>query len=224
EDIDWEKVKITDEVMEYVIPNKYKKCNWREDNSWSDIILKDIYNTFYNDEAKAIEESKLAKESEDMALSIMKCSGKGNTNLKKANADLVDAIDLQNRIKKLSDDFNRFVKAGYILHTITMLAEVVEVSNDAEDSRDLVFFGDEDLILLSNVKYPLTDAEIRIFKEKSTTSTTTTSTDLIASTFNAQAAAPRGYNKINMTGCVLCLRAPNDPNAPPPSTIRKRKP
>ncbi|GKF90326.1 hypothetical protein Tco_0264289, partial [Tanacetum coccineum] len=57
--------------MAYVIP-KYGKCNWYEDNSWSDIILKDIYDTFYIDEAKAVEEAKLAKKSEDLALSIMK--------------------------------------------------------------------------------------------------------------------------------------------------------
>ncbi|GKE76160.1 hypothetical protein Tco_1542280, partial [Tanacetum coccineum] len=43
-----------------------------EDNSWSQIILEDIYNTFYKDEAEADEEVELAKESEDMALSIMK--------------------------------------------------------------------------------------------------------------------------------------------------------
>ncbi|GJZ24248.1 hypothetical protein Tco_0561707 [Tanacetum coccineum] len=45
---------------------------WREDNSWSQIILEDIYNTFYKDEAEADEEVELAKESEDMTLSIMK--------------------------------------------------------------------------------------------------------------------------------------------------------
>nr|GEU90248.1 zinc finger, CCHC-type [Tanacetum cinerariifolium] len=55
-DINWGKVKITDELMEYVIP-KYGKCNWREDNSWSQIILDAIYNTFYKDEAEADEEA-----------------------------------------------------------------------------------------------------------------------------------------------------------------------
>ncbi|GJT04198.1 hypothetical protein Tco_0838660 [Tanacetum coccineum] len=34
--------------------------------------------------------------------------------------------------------------------------------------------------------------------------------------------APRGYRKIAMTGCVLTLRAPNDPDAPPPSITQKR--
>ncbi|GKB93403.1 hypothetical protein Tco_0979540 [Tanacetum coccineum] len=43
-----------------------------KDNSWSRIILEDIYNTFYKDEAEAGEEAEHAKESEDMTLSIMK--------------------------------------------------------------------------------------------------------------------------------------------------------
>ncbi|GKE36085.1 hypothetical protein Tco_1455407, partial [Tanacetum coccineum] len=135
--------------------------------------------------------------------------GKGT---KKASVDLVDALDLQNRIKKLSEDFNI----------------------DEEDFSDEGFFGDEDVVLFNDVKYPLTDAEIRMFKERPTTSrapiasTSTTSRSIvpIASTSNAQAAstAPRGYRKIAITGCVLGLRAPNDPNAPPPLTTQKRKP
>nr|GEV79895.1 hypothetical protein [Tanacetum cinerariifolium] len=120
------------------------------------------------------------------------------------------------------------------------LVEVVEVSNDEEDSSDEGFFGDEDLVLYNDVKYPPDDAEIRMFMERPTTSrnpTTSTSTRSrahttstrsrapIASTSNAQAAFTtlRGYRKIAMTGCVLALRAPNDPNALPPLTTRKRK-
>ncbi|GKD15133.1 hypothetical protein Tco_1199540 [Tanacetum coccineum] len=109
---------------------------------------------------------------------------------KKASVDLIDALDLQNIIKKHYEDFNMLV------------------------------FGDEDVVLFNDVKYTLTDAEIRMFKERPTTSrasiasTSTTSRSIvpIASTFNAQAAstAPRGYKKIAMIGCVLGLRAPND--------------
>ncbi|GJS28244.1 hypothetical protein Tco_0488864 [Tanacetum coccineum] len=106
-------------------------------------------------------------------------------------------------------------------------AEVVEVPSDEEDSSDEAFFGDEDLVLFNHVKYPLSDAEIGMFKERPTTSTSTRSRAptasirsraLIASTSNAQPAAPRGHRKIGMTGCVLGLRASNDPNDPPPST------
>ncbi|GKF51650.1 hypothetical protein Tco_0148117 [Tanacetum coccineum] len=110
-----------------------------------------------------------------------------------------------------------------------MLTEVVKVSSD------------EDVVLFNDVKYPLSYPEIRMFKEIPTTSraptaftstrsrapnASTRSRAPIASTSNAQAASttPRGYMKIDMTGCMLALRAPNDPNAPPPSTTRKRKP
>ncbi|GKE88564.1 hypothetical protein Tco_1566039 [Tanacetum coccineum] len=155
-------------------------------------------------------------------------SGKGT---KKASVDLVDALDLQNRIKKLSKDFNMLVKAQ---KTKEAKAKVVEVSSDEEDFGDEGFFGDEDVVLFNDIKYPLTDAEIRTFKERPTTSrapiasTSTTSRSIvpIASTSNAQAAstAPRGYRKIAITGCMLGLRAPNDPNAPPLLTTQKRKP
>ncbi|GKF23169.1 hypothetical protein Tco_0075491, partial [Tanacetum coccineum] len=102
----------------------------------------------------------------------------------------------------------------------------VEVSNDEgfSDGKYVVCFND--------VKYPLIDAKIRMFKERSTTSrdpitsTSIRSITLIASTSNAQAAstsAPRGYKRIALTRYVLGLRAPNDPTAPPPLAPQKRK-
>nr|GEX06011.1 hypothetical protein [Tanacetum cinerariifolium] len=77
--------------LEYV-KHKYRKYNFMKDNSWSQIIFEDIYNTFFKDEAEAEEEAKLAK------------------GTKKASFDLVDALDFQNRIKKLVEDFNMLVK------------------------------------------------------------------------------------------------------------------
>nr|GEX59143.1 hypothetical protein [Tanacetum cinerariifolium] len=138
------------------------------------------------------EETEVAKESEDMALSVMK-------ELKANEA---------------------------------MLVEVVQVSSDDDDSSDEGLFANEDVVLFNNFKYPLTDAEIKMFKERPTTSrapTASTSTRSIAptaSTSNVQAAStsvPRGYMKIDVTRCILSLRSPNDPNAPPPSATRKRK-
>ncbi|GKE53033.1 hypothetical protein Tco_1488189 [Tanacetum coccineum] len=192
------------------------------------IILEDIYNTFYKDEAEFAKDDKGKgkvddKEKEkiddkekgkidDLVDAVKKRKSKlmvSEKGTKKASVDMVDALDLQNRIKKLFEDFN----------------------TDEEDSSDEVFFGDEDLVLYNHVKYPLSDAEIRMFKERPTTSTSTRSRAptastrsraLIASTSNAQPAAPRGYMKIAIIGCVLGLRAPNDPNVPPPSTTRKR--
>ncbi|GJX16584.1 hypothetical protein Tco_0217416 [Tanacetum coccineum] len=160
-----------------------------------------------------------------------KADEKGNAKHAEDDVDLVDALDLQNKIKKLSEDFNRLLKAKKAKEAKEAeLAEVVELSSDEEDSSDEGFFGDEDLVLFNDVKYPHSDAEIRMFKERPTTSraptaSTYTSTRSraptaskrfrapIASTFNAQvtSTAPRA-----MTGCVLALRSPNDPNAPPP--------
>ncbi|GKA65747.1 hypothetical protein Tco_0765454 [Tanacetum coccineum] len=67
--IDWGKLTITQEITEgYVMP-KYGKTNWMENYSWIDIIVDDIYDTFYRDEEEKV---KVAKASEDMKLSIMK--------------------------------------------------------------------------------------------------------------------------------------------------------
>ncbi|GKB39463.1 hypothetical protein Tco_0884405 [Tanacetum coccineum] len=288
--IDWGQVKITKDIMKWYVIPKYGKMNWMKDDSWTDIILDDVYNTFYRDEE---EETEVAKESEDMALSVMKGDkGKGNeaehdhfkvnkgkvhniqNRLKKLKVDLaraikakqvehdkgkgtqlddvdlddhddyldahdddLDALDLENRIKKLEDDFGRLLKIkkekeakkannaklakeakkankAELKAKEAMLTEVVQVSSDEDDSSDEGLFGDEDVVLFNDVKYPLIDAEIKMFKEIPTTSRA-----LIASTFNAQAAstlAPRGRK-------IAMIRAPNNPNAPPPSATRKRK-
>ncbi|GJX78485.1 hypothetical protein Tco_0326634 [Tanacetum coccineum] len=64
------KVIATIEIMdEYVMP-KYGNKNLFEDDSWIDIIMDDVYHTFYKDEEG--EETKVAKASKDMKLSIMK--------------------------------------------------------------------------------------------------------------------------------------------------------
>ncbi|GKE20490.1 hypothetical protein Tco_1432002 [Tanacetum coccineum] len=183
-----------------------------------EIILEDIYNTFYKDEAELAKDDKGNRKVDDKekgkmddkrkgkmddlvdalekGKSKLMVSGKGT---KKASVDLVDALDLQNIIKKLSEDFNMLVKA--------------QKTKEAKEAKIV---------------------EIRTVKERPTTSrapiTSTSKTSRlivpIASTSNAQAAstALRGYMKIALTGCVLGLRAPNDHNAPPPSTTRKKKP
>nr|GFA09141.1 hypothetical protein [Tanacetum cinerariifolium] len=67
--IDWGKLIATNEIMHgYVIPI-YGNKNFLEDDSWIDIIMDDVYDTFYRDEE---EEAKVAKASEGMKLSIMK--------------------------------------------------------------------------------------------------------------------------------------------------------
>ncbi|GJU92889.1 hypothetical protein Tco_1317645 [Tanacetum coccineum] len=243
-DIDWGKVEITDEVVEYV-KHKYEKYNFMEDNSWSQILLyikhsskikqrqtkkQNLQKGKVNDKEKGkVYDLQNIVDRLEKAKSKLMVSEKGT---KKASVDLVDAFDLQNRIKNLSEDFNMLVKAQKTKEAKE--AKVVEVSSNEEDFSDEGFFGDEDVVLFNDVKYLLTDTEIRMFKERPTTSrapiasTSITSRSIvpIASTSNAQAAstAPRGYMKIAMIGCVLGLRAPNDPNALLPSTTRKRKP
>ncbi|GJS15679.1 hypothetical protein Tco_0410151 [Tanacetum coccineum] len=54
----------------YVMP-KYENKHLFEDDSWIDIIMDDVYDTFYKDEK---EEAKVAKTSKDMKLFIMKGS------------------------------------------------------------------------------------------------------------------------------------------------------
>ncbi|GKD69603.1 hypothetical protein Tco_1323693 [Tanacetum coccineum] len=133
---------------------------------------------------------------------------------KKANVDLIDTLDLQNRIKKLFEDFNRMLKAKKVNEAKKAKEAELKVKKKLlkylvmkEILVMKVFFGDEDLVL------------------SRAPTTATRSRALIASTSNAQVASTplRGYRKIAMRGCVLGLRAPNDPNAPPPSTTRKRK-
>nr|GEZ87276.1 hypothetical protein [Tanacetum cinerariifolium] len=67
--IDWGKVIATNEIMDTYVMPKYRNKNFLEDDSRIDIIIDDVYDTFYKDEE---EKSKVAKESKDMKLSIMK--------------------------------------------------------------------------------------------------------------------------------------------------------
>ncbi|GKA84265.1 hypothetical protein Tco_0805860 [Tanacetum coccineum] len=273
-----------------------------EDNSWSQIILNDIYNTFYKDEVEADEEIDVAKERKDMALSIMKEKflsmveyekekaklmvsddlsmvefekGKAKLMIKyrkddkgkeivddlqnrverlegdlaraekgkaklmvyekgkaKADAlddvDLVDAFDLENKIKKLSEDFNRLLKAKKAKEAneadeagLNVKKEVVEVCSDEED------YSDEGET--HNIKSSSTSTRSRAPTASTRSRAPTAFTRSrapIASISNERVAstALRGYKKIAMTGCVLALRAPSDPNAPPPLSTRKRKP
>ncbi|GKA42330.1 hypothetical protein Tco_0734990 [Tanacetum coccineum] len=206
--IDWGKVKITKEIMDgYVMP-KYGKTNCIKDNSWSDIILDDIYNTFYRDK-----ETDVAKESEDMTLSIMKESSKATVK------DYTKLLVTDEMVEYVLENMGRteIGKEKEAEHDqLKVNKEVVQLSSDEG------FFGDEDVVLFNDVNYPLTDAEIRMFKERPTksiaptrqvVSTSTRSRAPVAFTSNAQvASALKGYRKIAMTGCVLGLRAPDDPS------------
>nr|GEU77126.1 hypothetical protein [Tanacetum cinerariifolium] len=118
-----------------------------------------------------------------------------NWNLKDKIADVIPE-DLQikygKRSKKIEEDFSRLLKAKKAKEAkevdeaeLKVNKEVVQVSSDEG------FSGDEDVVCFNDVKYPLTDDEIRMFKETHITSrgprihlasTSTRSRGLIAST------------------------------------------
>nr|GEY94660.1 hypothetical protein [Tanacetum cinerariifolium] len=98
------------------------------------------------------------------------------------DVDLND-LDLENKIKKLEEDFGRMLKAKKgkeVDEAELKVNKVVQVSSDEDDSNnegsdeddssDEGLFGDEDVVLFNDVKYSLTDVEIRMFKERPTTS------------------------------------------------------
>ncbi|GJV55345.1 hypothetical protein Tco_1456350 [Tanacetum coccineum] len=214
---DYRKMSVTDEMVEYVL-EKYEK-NWNFDDEITNVIFEDLWMKYGKDE-KAKE-----KEAEHDQLNEKAEHDKG----KGKEYDL-DDVDLESRIKKLVVDF-----------------ELVQVSSNEGVSSEEGVFSDEDVVLFNDIKYPLTDAKVRMFKERPTRSKVSTvplhkikaptastftfkastrSRAPIASTSNAQAtstSASRCYRKIAMTGCVLGLRAPDDPNDPSPSAPRKRK-
>ncbi|GJQ89522.1 hypothetical protein Tco_0000661 [Tanacetum coccineum] len=76
----------------------------------------------------------------------------------------VHDLDLKNRIEKLEVDFGRMIKAKEAKQAdhdqLKVNTEVIEISSDEG------VFGDEDLVLFTDLKYPLTDAEIMMFKER----------------------------------------------------------
>ncbi|GKC64912.1 hypothetical protein Tco_1097510 [Tanacetum coccineum] len=135
---------------------------------------------------------------------------------KEAKHDLndLDDLDLDNRIKSL-----KWILDTYNILYILIITEVTQISSNEDVSSDNYVFGDKD------VTYPLTDAEIMMFKEGTKRSRAPTRQVASTDTSNAQAAstlALRRYRKIAMIECVLSLRAPIDPNGPT-SASRKRK-
>nr|GEZ25282.1 hypothetical protein [Tanacetum cinerariifolium] len=115
---DWGHLKITKDIMEGDGMPKYGKTNQREDDSWTDIILDDVYDTFYRDEEQEIE---VAKEIKEIALFIMKGDkGKGNEaehdhlKVNKDDKGKGKVHDIQNRLGKLEVDLARALNAKQV--------------------------------------------------------------------------------------------------------------
>nr|GEX65216.1 hypothetical protein [Tanacetum cinerariifolium] len=227
---DYTKLVVTREMVDYVL-EKYGN-NWKCEDEIADVILEDLWLKYgKGDKGKGKVHDIQNK------LKSLKWIWPGQLRqsrkimIKERESSLMMLI-LMIMIMAKETKNAKLAKEAELKAKDAMLAEVVQVSSDEDYSSDEAFFGDEDVVMFNVVKYPLIDAEIRMLKERPTTSraltafTSTRSKAFIAFTSNAQAAstlAPRGYRKIAVTGCILGLRAPNDPNAPPPSATRKRK-
>ncbi|GKE23941.1 hypothetical protein Tco_1435453 [Tanacetum coccineum] len=178
-------------------------------------------------EVEADEEVELAKDDkgkgkgDDKGKEKVDDKGKGKVDDK--GKEKVD--DLQNKVNRLKKAKSKLMvsEKGTKKESVD-LVDALDLQTESKSVLRILIY----VVMFNVVKYPLTDTEIRMFKERPTTSraliasTSTTSRSIvhIASTSNIQAAstASRGYMKIAMTGCVLSSRAFNDPNAPPPST------
>nr|GEZ72397.1 hypothetical protein [Tanacetum cinerariifolium] len=141
-----------------------------------------------------------------------------------------DDLDFENRIKKVEVDFGRMLKVNkakkakhayhdqakkwfkYPVMKMILMMKAIKILAPSTRSRSPTAF--------TSIRSKAPTASTSTFKAS------IRSIAPIASTYNAQSAsilASRGYMKIAMTRCVLDLRAPDDPNALPPSAPRKRK-
>ncbi|GKE34944.1 hypothetical protein Tco_1454266 [Tanacetum coccineum] len=159
-------------MVEYVLA-KYRK-NWNFKNEIADVILEDLWMKYGKyDKGKEKE-----NETEHDQLKVNKEHDKGKGKVHDLDDVDLDALNLENIIKKLKEDFSRMLKAKKAEHDqlmvnkcmVFVVLKVVQVSSDEDDSSDEVFFGDEDVVLFNDVKYLLTDVEIRMFKERPTRS------------------------------------------------------
>nr|GEU49638.1 hypothetical protein [Tanacetum cinerariifolium] len=106
----------------------------------------------------------------------------------------------------------------YNILYILMLAEVVQVSSDEDDSSDEGLSGDKHVVVFNDVKYPLTDAEIRMFKERPTPSkaltrqlASTSTRFIIPSTRSRAPTTSASTSSIAPILPLLLLKLPQDP-------------
>ncbi|GKC74385.1 hypothetical protein Tco_1120268 [Tanacetum coccineum] len=187
---DWSKVEWTPDLVDYVY-DKY------ENIPVTDEMLDDLYNfAMMKEKFLSMVESKKVESKKDTEKIYRKLTvtddmikygkddkGKGKVkgDLVRANqaeqakhvgddVDLVDAddvdllasLDLENIVTKLKEDFTRLIKAKKAKEADE--AEVIKVSSDEG------FSCDEVVVCFNDVKYPLINSKIRMFKEKPTTS------------------------------------------------------
>ncbi|GJV56457.1 ribonuclease H-like domain-containing protein [Tanacetum coccineum] len=196
---DYTELVVTDGMVDYVL-EKYEN-NWKCENEIAFVILEDLWLKYEKGE-------RIKRLEVDLARAI-------KAKQVDDHDDDLDTLVLENKIKKLEEDFGRLLKAKK--------AKEARKANEVELKANK---AKEALLAKLKAKEAMLAEVAQIFSDEDPiASTFTRSRAPIASTSNAQAAftAPRGYRKISMTGCVLALFAPNDPNAPPSLATRKRK-
>ncbi|GJT01174.1 hypothetical protein Tco_0822343 [Tanacetum coccineum] len=223
----YRKLMVTGDMVEYVL-EKYEK-NWKVEDEIVDVILEDLQIKYEKDDKGK------GKVKEDLARANQAKQAKpAGDDVDLVDADDVDlfaSLDLKNRVKTLEEDFTRLLKAKKAKEAkeaeeakLKVPKEVIEVSSNE----------DEDVVCFNDVRYPLTDAEIRMFKNTPTTSrgptrqlasTSTTSKAprrQLASSFT-RSRAPIAFTSYRGPRFVLALFSPNAPNAPPHFPTQKKK-
>ncbi|GJX64505.1 hypothetical protein Tco_0298848 [Tanacetum coccineum] len=192
------KLMVTDDMVEYVL-EQYGK-NWKFDDE-----IVDGKGKVKGDLAR-VNQAKQAGDDVDL--------------VDADDVDLFDALDLENKVTKLTEDFTRLLKAKKEKDAKEAELKVnrgICLCLIGSISSDEGFSGDEDIVCFNDVKYRLTDAEIRMFKETHITSRgprrqlASTSTRFRAPIASTTSKGPR---------CVLAIFSPN---APPPFPPQKRK-
>ncbi|GJY08156.1 hypothetical protein Tco_0375210 [Tanacetum coccineum] len=217
---DYRKLLVTDEMLEYVFAKYANKWNLEDEIAYGKGKVHDLKNRIEKLEVyKEAEHVQLKIYGWNMGKAILDAKGKGK----------VHDLDLENIIEKLEVDFGRMIKAKEAEHDQLPVnkdakgkGKVHDLDHENKTEKLEVDFG---MMLKEKEAKHAQHDQLKVNKERPQRSRAPTRQVASTSTSNAQAASTSaliGYWKIAMIGCVLGLRAPNDPNAPT-SAPRKMK-
>ncbi|GKB49655.1 hypothetical protein Tco_0900408 [Tanacetum coccineum] len=122
------------------------------------------------------------------------------------DVDLFNALDLENIVKKLKEDFTRLLNAKKVKEAKEVDEAELKVNKVVQVSSDKGFSGDEYVVCFNDVKYLLTDYEIRMFKE---TPITSRGPSRQLASISTTSRAPIASTTSRGPRCVLALFAPN---------------
>nr|GEV30476.1 hypothetical protein [Tanacetum cinerariifolium] len=135
---DYTKLVVTDRMVDYIL-EKYKN-KWKSEDEIAYVILEDLWMKYGKDDkrkGKLVEDNENRKEAEHHHLKVNK--GFLKVDLARAikakqvddhDDDDLDSLDLENRIKKLEEDFGRLLKAKK--------AKKSKKANEAKKAREAV--------------------------------------------------------------------------------------